>query len=116
MQLFTANVAAAEGRVVRPPVPRTNPRHDYFGPRPADQLTIEQMLGTEHFTKPKPVKVTGEPLLGIGDLARMMGRTTPQIRNWIRDGVIPEATHWAGDKRRFTQRQAFGLLSLLSRE
>lgn len=108
-------LAGGEPRIIRPPARRELPARDLYGPRPQAEETIEDILGREHFTPPDEPE-RDDVLYSIGEMARVLGRKPQVVRCWIKDGVIPEAIYWQGDKRRFTERQVMGLLSLLERE
>lgn len=113
-------LSGREAKIIRPAMPAGNPRHDMYGPRPDTRSSIEDMLGSEHFSKPVRLP-EDEVMYSIGELGKILGRKAGTIRMWIRTGVIPEADHWsAGEgnaaKRQFSKSQVMGLLSLASTE
>lgn len=115
-----------DARVVRPPIPSVNPRHDFFGYDPRKEMSVRDLLGHEHFasepareTRPEPDE--GERFYTIGQLAKLLGRKSQSIRGWEQRGVIPPPTHRTrgtgpAAKRLYTQRQVMGMLAIAADE
>ena len=115
-------LSGADARVVRPQIPAGNPRHDVYGPKPANRASLQDMLGAQHFkVKPDDALPEDHITYTIGELGKVLGRKAGTIRGWIRAGTIPEADHWSegeagAAKRLFTKRQVFGLLAIAQSE
>jgi hypothetical protein len=122
--------------VVRPALPKYNPRFDLYGPRPQVR-DIAALLGEEHFVRKEEEQARKKPakMYNIGELAKMLERKTVTIQMWIRNGTIPEADHWTAGarsegngvrlsfngvrdtrKRMYTQRQVWGLRTIALEE
>lgn len=109
---------------------RGNPRHDFTAwsnnqllaareIEPAD--LYRELFGPEHFAqrvapKPEPRGKT----YGIGELSRRMGRSTSQMRTWIRRGWLPDSTHATGTgmamRRRWTLSEIGAIVMIASEE
>jgi hypothetical protein len=105
-------------RTTRPTPPRTLPGRDYtvWARQQALRATatglldpVKALLGMEHFKqpeKPAPRPVPAGKTYPIGTLAKRLGRSTSQMRTWIRNGWLPPSAHATGSgmamRRRWT--------------
>jgi hypothetical protein len=85
-----------------PPPRREHARHDYTGWHNRHPVAsggpsseMRDMLGAEYFDPDEPAprapQVVPEGMHLTRDLAAALGRTPRTIRQWIRDGTIPDA-------------------------
>lgn len=123
--------------ILRPPLPKFNPRHDLYGWHPAPASDLRELLGEENFAQPEKEKpaAPSQQTYTIGQLGNVINRTGATVRKWIREGFLPEADHWTqgqtgieklmpdgrvvqkgARKRLFTHSQVMGLLAIATEE